>query len=62
MSDIEDVIKIRKYKRYLYIELLRKGYDNLTDTERGVAAHLSVDKDILILIKNGDLFQNIMKE
>ena len=36
-------------------------FDNLTDIEKGLAAHLSADDDILILIRNGDLFQDIKK-
>jgi hypothetical protein len=56
VNSIYQHICIRKHKKGLYHELLRKGFDNLTDTEKEILRHLSIDKDIQILLINGHVF------
>jgi hypothetical protein len=56
MSDLQETIDIRKRKKDLYISLLKKGLNNLSDTEKQILHYLSVDGDILLMLVNGFAF------
>ena len=49
-------IEVRKHKRGLYLYLLKRGFDNLTDSEKKILEHLSMDNDIQLLLINGAAF------
>ena len=53
---IIDIIDMRQRKKSLYISLLNKGLKNLTDIEKQILNNLSMDHDIQLLLKNGDIF------
>lgn len=53
---MEDIIKLRKAKKGLYIELLRKGLRDLTDAEKATLNYLSIDADIILMLSNGQVF------
>lgn len=53
---MEDIIKLRKAKKGLYIELLRKGLKDLTDAEKATLNYLSIDADIILMLSNGQVF------
>lgn len=55
-TSISDIIDIRQRKKLLYISLLNKGLKNLTDIEKQILNNLSMDHDIQLLLKNGDIF------
>lgn len=56
MSDLQETIDIRKRKKELYISLLKKGLNNLSDTEKQILQYLSVDEDIQLMLINGFAF------
>jgi len=56
-TSINDIIDVRQRKKYLYISLLNKGLKSLTDIEKQILNNLSMDHDIQLLLKNGDIFQ-----
>ena len=58
---MDNIIAIRHKKRDLYVELARKGLDNLTEVEKQLLVNLSVDDDIVILLKNGHIFKILEK-
>lgn len=62
MSDFEDILVVRHSKRDLYLALLSKGIKNLTETEVQLLSYLSVDKDIMLLLSNGYVFNLDRKE
>ncbi len=57
---MKNIISLRHAKRDLYIELMKKGLDNMTDTEKKLIGNLSVDDDIVLLLHNGNIF-NILE-
>jgi hypothetical protein len=50
-------VEVRKHKRGLYLHLLKRGFDNLTDSEKKILEHLAMDKDIHLLLKHGVAFE-----
>ncbi len=56
MSDLQETIDIRKRKKELYISLLKKGLNNLSDTEKQILHHLAMDEDIQLMLTNGYVF------
>lgn len=56
MSDLQEIIDIRKRKKELYISLLKKGLNNLSGTEKQILQYLSVDEDIQLMLTNGFAF------
>jgi len=61
MSDLEEIIRIRKAKKELYISLMRKGLKNLSSTEKQILTLLAIDDDIMLLLKNGDFLASILE-
>ena len=56
MSDILKISAIRKAKKKLYMALLIKGLDNLSDREKHLLSHLSLDDDIILMLSQGNAF------
>jgi hypothetical protein len=56
MADLQETIDVRKRKKDLYISLLKKGLNNLSDTEKQILHHLAVDEDIQLMLINGFVF------
>jgi len=50
-------IEVRKYKRGLYLYLLKRGFDNLTEPEKKIIENLCMDDDIQLLLVNGAAFE-----
>ena len=56
MIDLQETIDIRKRKKELYISLLKKGLNNLSDTEKQILHHLAIDDDIQLILVKGFVF------
>lgn len=56
MSEILKISVIRKAKKKLYLALLIKGLDNLSDREKHLLSHLSLDDDIILMLSQGNAF------
>lgn len=56
-TKMDNIIALRHKKRDLYVELVRKGLDSLTDSEKIILSNLSVDEDIVLLLRNGYVFK-----
>ena len=54
---IQSIIDIRSLKKDLYTALMKKGFVNLSDTEKQILINLSLDKDILLMLRNGHVFE-----
>ena len=53
-THMEEIIDMRQRKKALYVSLLKKGFDNLSETEIQILHNLAMDDDIQLLLKNGD--------
>ena len=58
MSEILKISSIRKAKKKLYLALLIKGLDNLSDREKHLLSHLSLDEDIILMLSQGNSFSD----
>ena len=58
MNDILKISSIRKAKKKLYLALLIKGLDNLSDREKHLLSHLSLDEDIILMLSQGNSFSD----
>ena len=61
MSELEEIFRMRKAKKELYITLMRKGLKNLSSTEKHLLTLLAMDDDIMLLLKNGDFLASILE-
>jgi len=55
-AKLKNIINLRHKKRDLYVELLKKGLNNLSTVEKNILTGLSLDDDIILLLKNGMVF------
>ena len=56
MSKILEISGIRKAKKKLYMALLNKGLNNLTNREKNILKHLSLDDDIILMLSMENAF------
>ncbi len=61
-AKMKNIINLRHKKRDLYVELLRKGPDKLSKTEKQLISSLSLDDDIVLLLSNGMIFDVLENE
>jgi len=54
---IQEIITLRKSKKELYIALLKKGLNSLTETEKELLSQLSIDDDIILQLTNGNILK-----